>query len=748
MTRLAALYPPGPAQAPADLTAPSSGYRSKLLLVLLCLVLFYLVYLGLLVGTLWFLGRCLLSPWNLLGLSWLLRLGLVLSSLSFLVFLVKGLFKRPPRQRDLEVEIFERDHPRLFAFLARLCDEVGADFPRRVLVSPEVNAAAVREISFWRLFWPSPCDLLLGLGLVNVLTLSEFKAVLAHELGHFSQRSSGWVDGYVYTVRKLILSLLEGEDCLDRLLWRGCQLLRKPAPTALDVCLWLLAWSVYGPLWLWSKVLYGLAYWLVFFHQALSREMEFHADLVAVRLSGSDALVHALYRLRFAEEALAQACEDLRVAADHSLYTSDLFYHQSQAAAYLRRLRQKPDLGIPPPLSSDPQRPNRIFRAADEETPSMWADHPTNYEREQNAKRRYLRAPLDDRPAWILFDKAEELRQRLTWQFYRQVLRVPRNAAQLLAADVQAFIDAEHAETTYHPRYHGLYDDRCLYLEEIESLLAEVRHRPWGVPRLLRAHQLLYGPELASWVPAYHRRREEYRRLRDLVDGLERPESGEFCFRGQWYKVRQARRLLRGVAEELKADISWLENLDRKVFLIYYQSALEAQRPAEAEELAQRYRFHLELQQIYWELSGPSANVEGLLQFLSRNAQLTEDEFLVMRDLLRQAHAALARALERAAKLTLPALLNFQAGESLHAFLLTRPLVRPLKPRAQRITGKWLRQLMQQLEEVHSKTRRLYFKSLGQILALQERIAAAFLARHGAGAASPPADPSPAKGTD
>ena len=37
--------------------------------------------------------------------------------------------------------------------------------------------------------------------------------------------------------------------------------------------------------------------------QALSREMEFQADLVAVSVTGSDALVNALYKLQSADHA-------------------------------------------------------------------------------------------------------------------------------------------------------------------------------------------------------------------------------------------------------------------------------------------------------------------------------------------------------------------------------------------------------------------------------------------------------------
>ena len=58
---------------------------------------------------------------------------------------------------------------------------------------------------------------------------------------------------------------------------------------------------------------------------------------------------------------LMQAWQDLQAAADHRLYTCDLFYHQSHAASYLRRLRKDPHLGEPPPLPDDPMVAVEIF---------------------------------------------------------------------------------------------------------------------------------------------------------------------------------------------------------------------------------------------------------------------------------------------------------------------------------------------------------------------------------------------------
>ena len=61
--------------------------------------------------------------------------------------------------------------------------------PHRVFLTPDVNAAVFYRESLLSLLLPTSKNLVIGLGLVNQLNLSEFKAVLAHEFGHFSQNS-------------------------------------------------------------------------------------------------------------------------------------------------------------------------------------------------------------------------------------------------------------------------------------------------------------------------------------------------------------------------------------------------------------------------------------------------------------------------------------------------------------------------------------------------------------------------------
>src|SRR5260370_8890633 len=82
----------------------------------------------------------------------------------------------------------------------------------------------------------------------------------------------------------------------------------------------------------------------------------------------------------------------------------------------------------------------------------MGLPHPLTHEREANAKRRYVGAPIDDRPAWTVFDAPTALREQVS-----AVLQQGRggeivSVEQSLAALNELF-SREHLKSTYRGVY-------------------------------------------------------------------------------------------------------------------------------------------------------------------------------------------------------------------------------------------------------------------------------------------------------
>jgi len=711
MAKIDAYYPPSPRNVPPDLAEPTGEYKSRVLLVLVSLIFAFCLYVGLTLGSLAVVVvAMIINP--------CVGLVIALPALLFFLFLVKGFFKTSEKERTVRVEIAAEDQPLLFAFIERVCEDTGATFPRKVYISHEVNAAVMTHTGITSLFWPTGKDLLIGLGLVNILNLSEFKSVLAHEFGHFAQKSTR-LGGYVYTANRIIYDLVAGRDWFDHMI----EVMKRSrdvrgGPSAIA----LLGWMIYGLVWVLRKILEGAFFLINILHRSLSRQMEFNADLVAVSVAGSDAGIQALYRLTFCDDVWGQTISDLQTASDHKLFTGDLFYHLNHAANHIRKQKKDPKLGEPPPLPEDVRDTPDLFKPEDDGTPKMWATHPSNYDREQNAKEYYIRSTLDHRSAWILFKDPQALREEVTYRYYRYCRVIKKDKKLDPPEEVQAFIDDEHAETTYDPRYHGLYDARYIEIEDLDELVDEAKKAAWDEGRLERVHLKLYDNELKEWMEGRNNRMEEYRLLSGLVNGELELKDDDLEFRGRHYDVQEAKRLLKKVDKELEEDRQYFEGIDRRAFLVYYQMGMQTDADMR-KELFRRYDFHLTCQDMLRKLSAEKSHMEAILEMVARKGQpLDPHEFRAALKACRDAQKSLKKVLKTADDLPMPDMANMKKGKPVGHFLLDRKLVHSLDADENSVSPQWINGLMSQMTEVQSKLKRIHFKSLGGMLILQDRI--------------------------
>jgi Zn-dependent protease with chaperone function len=754
MADIAALYPPTPTNVPPDLTKPSGSYRTRVVVVLVSLFLFLGVYLGLIGGSAYLcyrsfaeLGRDPAQPRQ--QVTYYDRQGrprtryerragdpnpIVLIPTGIMsgllgLFLVKGLFKRGGRYSGIRIEVTETEQPDLFAFIRQVCRDTRAPFPHKVYLLPEVTAAVAFDESVLNLVFPSKKNLIIGLALVNRLNLAEFKAVLAHEFGHFSQNSMR-LGSYVYTANRVIGDVVYGRDWLDDLV---------SAATRIDLRISVFVWVFQGGLWVVRKGLHVLFRATNFANTALSRQMEYNADLVAVSVTGSDPLVFALARLEFADQALGQAWGDLMAAADHGRYTRDIYHHHTKAADFLKAKRGDDTLGEVPELPADPTQTVAVFKPEDTTVPAMWATHPPNPDRERNAKARYVRGPADDRPAWVLFRDGPAVREAMAWACYKHNRKEKLPAALEDPGAVQAFIDAEHAETTYPAKYHGLYENRYVRPGELAELVERATWQEFDDPdRLAEAHAALAGDDLKDRMAGLKKRQDEQTKLTGIARGFVALAGKDFEHRGNRYGPADAKRLLTQVEEEVNQDFAWMHLHDRSTFRVHY--AMATQLGGRRDELAERYRFHLAVQALHQTLVGVTNYVNDTLASLQGQRQVAPEQFQRALGAVREARKVLNEQLGAADELAVPALTNMTPGSKLGPYLFEGTIIKNLPAGATQLDGKWINDLLTQIGEVTHKAARILFKSLGGILALQDAIAADWHARRAAPPAANDAD--------
>ncbi|HAK30079.1 MAG TPA: peptidase M48, partial [Sphingobacterium sp.] len=224
----------------------------------------------------------------------ILCLGLLATGLTILFFLLKFVFASTKVDTGHLTQIYERDEPQLFALIHEVVKEVDTSFPKKVFLSHEVNASVFYDSSFWSMFLPIKKNLQIGVGLVNAVTQQELKAILAHEFGHFSQKSMK-VGSYVYHVNQIIYNMLYKNESLDNMFDKWGNISGYTA-IFIGISVFIIQQI--------QHILKHLYEYVNLNYLALSREMEFHADEIAAHVAGSQALADSLLRLSFANHAL------------------------------------------------------------------------------------------------------------------------------------------------------------------------------------------------------------------------------------------------------------------------------------------------------------------------------------------------------------------------------------------------------------------------------------------------------------
>lgn len=525
-------YPQGPDNVPAKLTKPNLAYKQRAWLAVFSLLLFIIVYIALSGWFMWTAYRLFYD--GISGGEDELLSYLVGGCSAFLaIIMVKSLFFSVRGGDAGNIEITANEQPRLFEFLYRLADEAGAPRPKKVFLSSRVNASVFYDLSILNLLIPSGKNLEIGLALVNVLTLSELKAVLSHEFGHFAQRSMA-IGSWVYITQQIATQLIAKRDGFDKTL-------RVLSNT--DIRIAWIGWLLSLIVWSIRSLLDTVLMLVLFTQRALSRQMEFHADLVAVSLTGSDELVHALHKLQSADDSWYKTLNFAEYQLSQGREPSDLFFVQSEIINIMAKILDDEDYGKVPQPAEDNPISRRIFKSSFAQPPQMWSTHPANADREENAKKIYISAPHDNRSSWLLFDQTDNLKKLITRQIFGEV-----QAIRLSPEQTKAALHQRYALLHYDRRYRGAYLGRqtTRYADNAFELFSPAFQQVEPISAL----KTLYPESLSADLKAIRELEEEKVTLQALKDKTYKATGKQIVFRGKTLNKRQLSSAIAAVTQE------------------------------------------------------------------------------------------------------------------------------------------------------------------------------------------------------
>ena len=122
---------------------------------------------------------------------------------------MRALLVRIPPPEGLEVS--QAEAPKLFSMLGKIRRRVKGPELHQVLVTNDFNAS-IMQLPRWGLFGGTRNYLVIGLPLMQTLSVEQFAAVLAHEYGHLSGahgRFSAWIYRIRLTWARILDALME-----------------------------------------------------------------------------------------------------------------------------------------------------------------------------------------------------------------------------------------------------------------------------------------------------------------------------------------------------------------------------------------------------------------------------------------------------------------------------------------------------------------------------------------------------------
>lgn len=431
-------------------------YKFNVATAIFAIILFFILYLSLIISLCLLIYLAFIFPVpGTDDLSVFIKGGALAGSIILLLFSIKFLFKiKKPTITD-RVKIDLEKNPRLKQLIIETCNQTRATYPEAVYLDPGISAY-VKYTNPWRsLILPTKKELTIGLGLIHVLTISELKAVIAHEFGHFSQKSMK-IGSYIMTADTIVHDMIFKKDKWDLFLEKWKNIEFKIA---------ILARITISIVWLMKQILKSFYFLLNRAYFSLSREMEYNADKVAVRVTGSQALFSSIWKLNFASDSWNRVLININIASKHKIWSKDFYNHFEND---LRRNSEKQNRKFNE-LPVD-QNGNKIFFHTTElSRVPMYATHPPNNLREQNGKSPFVNYVTNNKEALSLIENPKELQETLSAIIYSEyLLTKPDSYSEL--KDVEDFILTEEKDKILASEFLNTFENRFITIPEIDEI--------------------------------------------------------------------------------------------------------------------------------------------------------------------------------------------------------------------------------------------------------------------------------------
>lgn len=533
----------------------SKAYQSKLISAIVSVSVFFLIYLILIIASLFMVfllgyGAIKLLSINTNYLTLFGAAGLFSVGVFVFIFLVKFIFRKNNYSTRHLIEVTRAHQPQLFTMIDEIVAETKVQPPKKVFLSPDVNASVSYNSVFWSMFLPVKKNLTIGMGLINTTSVGELRTILAHEFGHFSQRSMK-IGGYVNQAEKIIFETVYNNKEYENFImeFAGGNLIFK-----------FFGHISVGFISAFQSILKGVSSFLFRNHASLQREMEYNADAIATFVTNPEEQASSLLRLELSDAALNYSI-NFYIESNQKYQPKNLYQNQDSLMKIFSERNNHPYInGLPKIDLEDITRYNKSRI----EIEDQWASHPDIAKRIEKIKTNPTKnAAPDHRLSREIIQGFDSISATMTKK-YLTLLQI-KNVGEFI--DDESFVQYYLSQNSYHDlnsNFNGYYDRYNPVLENIDDLALVTD--PYD-------KTALFSDKKVSLVYEKVGIENDLQTLNYLMSHPK--EIKTFRFDGSLYRSKDAENLIPKLEEELKKVKDELNENDKAIFQHYYRESDE-----------------------------------------------------------------------------------------------------------------------------------------------------------------------------
>ena len=268
-------------------------------------------------------------------------------------------------------------------------------------------------------------------------------------------------------------------------------------------------------------------------------------------------------------------------------------------------------------LPDDYRGGKRFFSNSENSKVGMYASHPPNDHRENNAKTPYIACEANETSPWALFTSTEKLQKKMTVLIYKQYLnKTPKEFAS--PEEFEAFIEAETQGKELLTEYHNTFENRFLNIPAEDELIQNVAANEASIDEVVGSLK----SELQSLMQPVREIEDLLVKAQQIAQGTTKEES--FSFTGKTYhkkNLEDGYNNLINAREKLFNE--QFKKWDADFCAFHYALAKKLYRET---ELSQRYAQHTALSNLFRIFAGAKNSIYHHLEGLQSRNDVTEGE--------------------------------------------------------------------------------------------------------------------------